>query len=507
MSKNTTEDPTANNIWKAIDKLQAEYDEPKISAAIKISKTNGPKLPPVPVMDPHRYINPPTSEEMYNALLSIAGLVKKTQPQQNTEGFDQASPGSTPKMRSYQKFSSHISTPKDLENKDIANELRAHVAKDIQEIITQPTLEEQKRAEKYAAWQAMFLDIQNLPPKPPAALRQGDHYLFTLGELFVVAGKAKSRKTFATAGLITAALARSGAPDGLQNQLFGNLPADRPKVVYIDTEQSAYHTGQAFKRAVSLCGERYAKNLQFAHANGKSPAELISCLRAALQSDQTISAVIIDNGGDLLASGANDEAPSKALAKELNEIAQQFCIALGIVVHTARTSIEDDIAGHLGSQLAQRCSWHARVAVVDPKTKEGRALSTLDHVRNRWQAPDQGLTFKIEDGIPVLVEYQNALTKRQSAEVEAAKLGRPPQIQAEDIDIKTHMEIWEGLWRDANKKKEQQLGKSDLYARLRLAMSKWGKGTMGTRCLDKFIALALDEDLCQKIGNKYAAPA
>jgi hypothetical protein len=69
------------------------------------------------------------------------------------------------------------------------------------------------------------------------------------------------------------------------------------------------------------------------------------------------------------------------------------------------------------------------------------------------------------------------------------------------------MEIWDGLWCNANKKEPQQLGKEDLYARLRLALSKWGKGTMGTRRLDKFIALALDENLCQKIGNKYAAPA
>ncbi len=488
-------DTTAVNIWDGIDRLEAEMngDKPKNPKGITAVTANGkkpPPIPPAPKIDPQAYINPP--EQFYPGLIA-----------------EQERTPAEPKRRQvYQRFSAQVFTPPTIERQhdEGTEDLRQAIANDATAVKAQLTSDEQKQADAFAAYQSMFLDINNLPTKPPAALRQGDQYLFTLGELFVIAGKAKSRKTFATAGLITAALARSGDPNGLQGALFGNLPSDRPKIHYIDTEQSAYHTGHAFKRAVVLSGERYAQNLYFAHANGKSPLELISGLHAALSLDKAISVVIIDNGGDLLAAGANDEAPSKMLAKELNEIAQRYHVALGIVVHTARTSIDDDIGGHFGSQLAQRCAWQARVAVVDPKTKEGRAMSTIEHMRNRWQAPEQGLTFKIEDGLPTIVDYQNAPTARERQLEAATNRGRPPQIDAEDLDLSTHMEIWDDVWARVSKKGNEPINKADLFARLANALAKWGKGKIGDRRLAKFIAVAVDEGLVVKIGNRFADP-
>lgn len=497
MSNKDTEiiDTTATSIWEGIERLEAELlgDKPKNPKGLAAVTANGKKpqpMPLVPQIDPQAYINPP--EQFYPGVFA--------EPEQ---------PATEPKRRQvYQRFTAQVFTAPTIEHRydEGTEDLRQAIANDANAVKAQLTIDEQKQAEAFAAYQSMFLDINNLPAKPPAALRQGDQYLFTLGELFVIAGKAKSRKTFATAGLITAALARSGDPNGLQGALFGNLPSDRPKIHYIDTEQSAYHTGHAFKRAVMLSGERYAQNLYFAHANGKSAAELIYGLNAALSLDKSISVVIIDNGGDLLAAGANDETPSKMLAKELNEIAQRYQIALGVVVHTARTSADDDIGGHFGSQLAQRCAWQARVAVVDPKTKEGRSMSTIEHVRNRWQTPEQGLTFKIEGDLPIIVDYQNAPTARERQLEAATNRGRPPQVDAEDLDLSTHMEIWNDVWSRLSKKTNEPINKADLFARLANALAKWGKGKIGDRRLAKFIAVAIDEGLVVKIGNRFADP-
>jgi len=488
MNKDTeSPDITAVNLWEGIDRLANEQDgiKPKPSRATKpndIKSTMRP-MAPVPKFDVNQYLNPPAS------------LYPGEQEQEEPK-----------RLQSYQRFT-WIEPPQvDRRYDEGTDDIRQAITQEAADIKAQPTEEEQKQAQAAAAFKAMFLDPHNLPAQPPAALRQGEHHLFTLGELFVIAGKAKSRKTFATAGLITAALARSGDPGGLQNALFGNLPSDRPKVLYVDTEQSAYLTGQAFRRARKLAGERYAQNIVFAHANGKSPAELMYGLQALLSEDETIGAVIFDNGGDLLAAGANDEAPSKMLAKELNEIAQRYQVALGVVVHTARTSADDDIGGHLGSQLAQRCAWHARVAVVDPKTKEGKGLSTIEHIRNRHQAPEQGLTFRIEDGLPVVVDYQNAPTERERQREAVVNRGRPPQVDPEDMDIATHIGIWTELWEKAKKAKTGPLTKENLHARLANVLAKWGKGKIGERRLIKFIHVALDEGLAVRVGNRFDDP-
>ena len=103
------------------------------------------------------------------------------------------------------------------------------------------------------AAEAALINTKKKVPKPPTciALRQGlgkEIGICTLGNISLLAGKAKSRKTFLSSMVTAAAI--SG--DYVSDTIRGMLPDGKQAILYLDTEQSEYHAQGAIKRALAL---------------------------------------------------------------------------------------------------------------------------------------------------------------------------------------------------------------------------------------------------------------
>lgn len=71
----------------------------------------------------------------------------------------------------------------------------------------------------------------------------------TLGNLSASIGKAKSKKTFNVSAIVAAAL-----KNGTVLRYAAELPEEKRKVLYIDTEQSPYHCLKVMKRILRMAG-------------------------------------------------------------------------------------------------------------------------------------------------------------------------------------------------------------------------------------------------------------
>ncbi len=92
-------------------------------------------------------------------------------------------------------------------------------------------------------WQESRLSLSRCYEKAPEILKVHDSVIGTLGNFSASIGKAKSKKTFNVSAIVAAAL-----KNGTVLRYVAELPEDKRKVLYVDTEQSPYHCLKVMKR-------------------------------------------------------------------------------------------------------------------------------------------------------------------------------------------------------------------------------------------------------------------
>lgn len=95
-------------------------------------------------------------------------------------------------------------------------------------------------------WQASRLSLSKSYEKAPEILKVHGSVIGTLGNFSASIGKAKSKKTFNVSAIVAAAL-----KNGTVLRYVAELPEDKRKILYVDTEQSPYHCLKVMKR---ICG-------------------------------------------------------------------------------------------------------------------------------------------------------------------------------------------------------------------------------------------------------------
>ena len=111
-------------------------------------------------------------------------------------------------------------------------------------------------------WQASRLDLSEDHERAPEILKvHGGSVIGTLGNFSASIGKAKSKKTFNVSAIVAAAL-----KNGTVLSYTAELPENRRKILYVDTEQSSYHCAKVAKRILRMAGlptGRNHKDLEF----------------------------------------------------------------------------------------------------------------------------------------------------------------------------------------------------------------------------------------------------
>ena len=98
-------------------------------------------------------------------------------------------------------------------------------------------------------WQESRLSLSRCYEKAPEILKVHGSVIGTLGNFSASIGKAKSKKTFNVSAIVAAALKNSTVL-----RYAAELPEEKRKVLYIDTEQSPYHCLKVMKRILRMAG-------------------------------------------------------------------------------------------------------------------------------------------------------------------------------------------------------------------------------------------------------------
>ncbi len=147
-------------------------------------------------------------------------------------------------------------------------------------------------------WQASRLSLSKSYEKAPEILKVHGSVIGTLGNFSASIGKAKSKKTFNVSAIVAAAL-----KNGTVLQYVAELPEDKRKILYVDTEQSPYHCLKVMKRILRMAGlpdDRDNENLEFLALRKYTPEQRIRIAEQAIYNTPNIALVIIDGIRDMV---------------------------------------------------------------------------------------------------------------------------------------------------------------------------------------------------------------
>lgn len=240
-------------------------------------------------------------------------------------------------------------------------------------------------AKTKADWKSHIVDMTAEVAKPVPVLRDPrcDTSLWaTEGNLIMVAGEAKARKTFNVKMLVYLYL---------QQNTEGSC-------VWVDTEQSDYHIGLAFKAVQEVMGWEPRKNhprLTMVSFLGLAKSERLDMLKDMMK-EVNPGLLVIDNIGHLI-KNINDPEQSDTLVTLFDKFKKEHphSVILG-VLHTnegsSKVSTDPKMRGHVGSDMEQYAETIFKVTRVDSKmskvtlkSRNALAQETYQfYVDDRW---------------------------------------------------------------------------------------------------------------------------
>ena len=190
---------------------------------------------------------------------------------------------------------------------------------------------------------------KNIDPPPPVLQidnqTQFPVTIFTEGNLSVISGKAKARKSFAVAMLTAATV----SDDWIYRKFLG---VPQKKVIYFDTEQSSFYVQQAYKRIESMSRGDGINNRFYCYAlRSLSVKERIDVISYVFKHTQDLGFVVIDGIRDLM-KDINSAEESTDLTTLLMQWSEQTGAHILTVLHENPNS--EKLRGHIGTELMNK---------------------------------------------------------------------------------------------------------------------------------------------------------
>lgn len=224
-------------------------------------------------------------------------------------------------------------------------------------------------------------------------------YIFgTLGNFSLVQGKAKSRKSYFISSLASAALSSQDVASTLRGYVNDKC------VVYVDTEQGAYHAQRVKKRILQMAGLPSNVNNDrlryFKFRSLDSNKERLKFVEFVIQTINNIGLLIIDGIADIASKGVNDEEEATLIASSLLKWSAQHNCHITIVLHENKH--DRNAKGHLGAYLVQK----AETTFSAKKSERSKDITEISAEYTRNAEP------------PALEMTINALDEVEFAEIE-----------------------------------------------------------------------------------------
>ncbi len=229
---------------------------------------------------------------------------------------------------------------------------------------------------------------------PQEILWVDDSVVATLGNFSVSTGKAKSRKTFNVSAIVAAALC-----NGTVLRYKAQLPENKRRILYIDTEQSQFHCQRIHKRILALSGNQDHHdnvNLFFyglRNADGEPKDRLILTEHAIAKYQDNLGLVIIDGIRDMMYD-INDSTESVKVVNTLMHLSAKYNIHIHVVLHLNKS--DDHVRGHIGTELNNK----AESVIVVSKSHHDAEVSEVSPLFLR-DKDFKTFSFKVDDdGLP-----------------------------------------------------------------------------------------------------------
>jgi hypothetical protein len=254
--------------------------------------------------------------------------------------------------------------------------------------------EQNKNQEIVILWQASRLTLTDEYTVAPEILKVHGSAIGTLGNFSASIGKAKSKKTFNVSAIVAAALM-----NGTVLQYAAELPGNKRKILYVDTEQSPYHCQKVMKRIVRMAGlplDKHPENLQFLALRKYTPEIRIAIVETAIYNTESLGLIVIDGIRDMVYDINSPSEATKIISK-LMQWTDERQIHIHTILH--QNKADENARGHIGTELNNKAETVLEVA----KDKMNSNISTVQAVHIR--AMDfEPFAFRInEDALPELV--------------------------------------------------------------------------------------------------------
>ena len=198
-------------------------------------------------------------------------------------------------------------------------------------------------------WQESRLSLSRCYEKAPEILKVHGSVIGTLGNFSASIGKAKSKKTFNVSAIVAAAL-----KNGTVLRYAAELPEEKRKVLYIDTEQSPYHCLKVMKRILRMAGlpdDRDSGYLEFLALRKYTPEQRISIVEQAIYHSPDIGLVIIDGIRDMVYD-INSPGESTKVISLLMTWTGERNIHIHTILHQNKG--DENARGHIGTELSNK---------------------------------------------------------------------------------------------------------------------------------------------------------
>ena len=247
-------------------------------------------------------------------------------------------------------------------------------------------------------WHASRLDLSEDYEQAPEILKAQGSVIGTLGNFSASIGKAKSKKTFNVSAIVAAAL-----KNGTVLNYTAELPENKRKILYVDTEQSSYHCAKVARRSLRMAGLPTGsnhENLEFLVLRKYTPEERIAIVREAIYRTENVGLVIIDGIRDMVYD-INSPGESTKVISLLMTWTGERNIHIHTILHQNKG--DENARGHIGTELSNKAETVLQVE-KDSKNPDISTVKTA-HIRAVDFEP---FAFRInEEALPELLEdYQ-----------------------------------------------------------------------------------------------------
>jgi len=222
-----------------------------------------------------------------------------------------------------------------------------------------------------------------------SATQSYDRNIFTLGDLSLIQGRQKSKKTFFTSSICVSLLNEYTFIDKLSPE-----PPKDTTIAIFDTEQSDYYAQITNRRIATMSGTDNYYYFALRDSDPKERREIIECFLYSHK--KKISYILIDGIVDLLYD-FNDLKECSELVQWVMKITKTYNVHCSCILH--ENNSDGKARGHVGTMLAQK----AETVLKIEKNTSQPSRSTITGIDTRGIG---FIPFDIEiiEGLPYLVE-------------------------------------------------------------------------------------------------------